>query len=56
MTLYRLLEAFGQYTEKGDNSIACDNCGAVIKFHMLGEDSYHSTCSCGKYNETLRGI
>ena len=52
----RLMEAHRVFMETGQNTVTCKQCGSVIAFRKLGEEAEESSCSCGKYNSTLRGL
>ncbi len=54
--LERLLEAFREYMDTEQSTVECDHCGSVIEFRQLGDEASQSSCSCGKYNDTLRGM
>ena len=50
------MEAFGQFTEHGKSDICCDRCNGIIEFQRVGDGAWKSHCSCGKYDDTLRGM
>lgn len=53
-----LLEnAIGEFREFGKVvSAKCDSCGSLIKIVEIRESAWSVQCSCGKFNDTLRGI
>jgi hypothetical protein len=56
VALERLLEAFREYADTGQSVAECDDCGSVIQFRQLGDEAWQSSCDCGKYSDTFRGI
>jgi len=52
----RLLEAQGRFLTTGRSDVHCDRCGDTIQFHRLGDNVEKSSCSCGRYNSTLKGL
>jgi hypothetical protein len=53
--LQRLLEAHRKFMETGISDVRCDNCGELIQFTKLGSNGERSSCTCGKYNGTMKG-
>jgi len=37
-------------------SARCERCTDVLKIERLGKSALKMSCSCGLYNDTLRGI
>lgn len=52
----RLLDAFEEFCRHGKSTASCEVCGTTLQFHKLSNEAWQSSCSCGKYNDTLRGL
>ena len=49
--------ALGEYNKYGRVvTVRCHSCGELIEIYPLGEAALSVKCSCGKFNDTLRGI
>lgn len=49
------LAAWGVFGRTGNCNVCCDVCGSKIGFEKNGTSVKHS-CTCGKFNGTLRGL
>jgi hypothetical protein len=50
------LEALEEFHATGTNTKKCDECEQPIKFEKRTDTVIVSSCSCGKFNDTLRGL
>ncbi len=50
-------DAFGEFLRDGRvMTIFCHVCSGLIEFRALSPTAWQSTCPCGKYNGTWRGL
>ena len=50
-------EAFAEFTRDGRvSTIGCDKCSSLIEFTTLSPTAWKSSCSCGRYNCTMKGL
>lgn len=54
--VHHLMEAHKQFMENGQSTFRCDDCGGIIAFIKLSDQVESSSCSCGKYNSSLKGF
>lgn len=52
----RFMAAWEEYGRTGASTVACDACGERIAFEELSPTAWKSSCRCGKYSDTLRGM
>jgi hypothetical protein len=50
------MAAFEEYHATGLSSLKCESCGQLVIFEALSEPAWKSSCQCGQYNDTLRGL
>ncbi len=51
------IQAQEEYLDTGKvQSAKCERCNDVLKIERLGKSALKMSCSCGLYNDTLRGI
>ena len=50
-----LLRAMKEYFN-GKVRTKCDKCAGIIQFKELSQSAWEHSCTCGKYNGTLRGL
>ena len=57
-TVKRMIHAIEEYYKTGKATVKCDECGDIITFQVINKERncYKTSCSCGKYNDTQRGI
>ncbi len=53
--LQLFMRAWNQFGSTGVNDVACDECGYLIRFEVIGSATRHE-CDCGKFTGTLRGL
>jgi len=53
--LQLFMRALNELGCTGTNNVACDECGALIRFEVIGSVTRHE-CDCGKFTGTLRGL
>jgi hypothetical protein len=51
-----MLRAAEEYFQTGSCSVRCDRCGQPIIFRQLTPEVWEHSCSCGKYNGTMKGL
>lgn len=51
----RLEAALVSKAELGESTVRCDRCGEIISVAVTGTRT-DTRCTCGKFNDTLRGI
>jgi len=50
-------DAFGEFKRDGKvTTICCHVCGGLLEIRALGPEAWQSSCRCGKYNGTWRGL
>jgi hypothetical protein len=51
------IKAMEEYQDLGKvESVRCERCDEAIVIEPLGTTSMKMSCSCGLYNDTLRGL
>lgn len=52
-----LERALGEYMKDGEVSTArCETCGEPMEISSVGSSAMAVRCTCGAYNDTLRGF
>lgn len=50
-------DAFGEFKRDGRvTTIRCHACGGLLEIMALSPEAWKSSCPCGKYNGTWRGL
>ncbi len=50
-------DAFGEFQRDGKvTTIRCHVCGDLLQIRALSSSAWESSCPCGKYNGTWKGL
>jgi hypothetical protein len=50
-------DAFGEFLRDGKvSTVRCHVCGGLIEIRALSASAWESSCPCGKYKGTFKGI
>jgi hypothetical protein len=55
-SLKTLMDAFTSYRDHGQSTMTCESCGSPIEFVKLATEAWQHSCSCGKYDGTMKGL
>ena len=51
------IKAQEEYHDRGKvETVRCERCNDLLKIERLGDSALKMSCSCGLYNDQLRGI
>jgi hypothetical protein len=51
-----LIEAFQEFRQTGQCTAECGTCGQIIEIESLSQEVWKSSCGCGRFNDTFRGL
>jgi hypothetical protein len=50
-------EAFGEFNRDGSiTTVRCDKCTGLIEVRALSPTAWQMSCSCGRFNTTMKGL